>query len=944
VGDYAVLERELNETLAAILRIYQRNSGQQVPPEGMADFQRGVLEQLIRQKLMRAEAKRRGLTVSDAEAEEQLRRDPYFHPGGSFDLNLWAEFTSNPVSYESAMREARELLAGRLLLEQTTKRITPSDADLELYYSAQHERVAINAVLIDEAWFRNDTDLTATAIRAHYDSLKAGQGSEVTVFVELFIVPFPGDAGGASPSRQAEKEAAQRSDSVLAVIRGGTSFDQVASDFGGIREGGVWTTGRETGVFYGDPELGELALAAGQGEVLARALRVPGGYAAVRIKSKNEKEPPPLGQVAASVIDDYERTRLFAIAQEREAAIREANPDSFITVCTTWHAALVDTALIEVKDPSRKKLEKWYEENERNFVRLDPEGRGLITPPFEELEDLAREGYLSAEKLRVAEETAAKIARAWQKGKRDRKQEKKAQVWYELTTTTEQVRTADIPPILADSAAMAAVGRAGVLKGSRGYAVFAVASRDESCPVPEDEAIRRTYRILEAQRAHDREFEARRLYDNHRDRYITEPTYHHTAIDIDIRTWEIVELTDEEIESFYRRNESEFGTPPEVRVRHILLATPPGSDAVQSEARARDLAAAARAGADFDSLVRNFSDDRNTREQGGDTGFLTRSGAPPGFENFLDTAFALSPGQVGGPVRSPYGFHVLQCVEQKEGNLQPLDIVRSNLTSMLAREKAEQIAQQMANTAITGFDSKQDLMAWAEDKSFATFDISWRPGTRAMGPAILEEVQADLQSTPAPGVLPGTYFLAPRFVVVYLDSVAPPQPASWGEAKEKALADVDRGRRLHASEQAGKTVLAELNSGLPWSEAAAPWGGGTTDLDVGKGFVVSGIGRIPALDTLLFGEDPQRLADTESGIASTEAGALVVEVIGRRSVSQAEFATVVDSLRNQAVERALYEYFEDLKQRHKVTILRADLQMELPPPPPLLSAVEPEKR
>jgi parvulin-like peptidyl-prolyl isomerase len=941
VGEYEILEREFEETYRAILGLYQRESGQRQPPEGLAEFRRGVLEQLIRQRLMRAEAKQRGVTIAESEAEQHLRQDPYFHPGGNFDLNLWAEFSSNPESYRRAMDEATELLAGRRLLEQVYRRLTPSDDELRAYYTGQNERVALNALLIDQNWFENDTDLSAAAIRTHYDSLSVALRGAENVFVELFIVRFPGELTGARSAASTDREARERADSVLTALYSGATYEQVAADFGGIRDGGIWAKDRETGVFYEDPELGEAALAAVAGEVLTRPLRVPGGYAIVRVKSKTERQAPPLATVAGAVINDYGQMRLLNLARSRQESIRQAHPDSFLTVCTTWNAALIDTSQLEVKEPDRRTLERWYEENRRDFARLDPEGKGLVIPPFEELEEMARDNYLSQEKIRLAEETAEKIAKAWGRGKRDKKQEKMAQVWYELSSTPEGPVPPGVPPLLADSAQAALVGYAGTLRGSRGFAVFAVSSRDESCPVSEPVALQRTARILADQIARDREIAARQFYDNYPERYITAPTYHYTAVDVDIRPWDIVDMSDAEIEAFYHANIADFGVPTEVRVRHILISTPPGRDTVQALARARDISDAARRGADFDSLARNFSEDPGTSERGGDTGFLTEAGTPPGFESFTQAAFRLSPGEVAGPVRTPFGYHVIQGLERKEGTRQPLDIVWPNVSSRLASTKADSIAQMAATRAITGFDSKQAMIEWADEENYNVMELSWRPGTRAIGPAAVAEVRQGLEAKVVPGALPEFYFVAPRYVVVYLDSIGPPQRATWEEAREQALYDVDRGRRLQASMRSAEEMLAEMSAGAGWEQAAAPWGGGTAGLEIGTGFVVEGMGHIAEMDTLLFGEPDRRLDDGDAALLSTDAGGLVIQVIQRRTVTPGDFAAVADSLRNQELEYALYEYFEQLKKKYPVRILRADLDVFLPSPPPLLSAVEP---
>ncbi len=93
--------------------------------------------------------------------------------------------------------------------------------------------------------------------------------------------------------------------------------------------------------------------------------------------------------------------------------------------------------------------------------------------------------------------------------------------------------------------------------------------------------------------------------------------------------------------------------PRAVKVRHILVGT---------EAEALDLLEELRNGADFEALARERSLDENARGDGGDLGFFGRGETAAEFER---AAFAAAVGEVVGPVRTEYGFHVIQVLEQE---------------------------------------------------------------------------------------------------------------------------------------------------------------------------------------------------------------------------------------------------------------------------------------
>lgn len=90
-----------------------------------------------------------------------------------------------------------------------------------------------------------------------------------------------------------------------------------------------------------------------------------------------------------------------------------------------------------------------------------------------------------------------------------------------------------------------------------------------------------------------------------------------------------------------------------VHARHILVDTPE---------EAERLYAQLQAGADFATLAREYSQDPNTRETGGDLGFFPRGilTAP----EVEEAAFALQPGQFSEVVASVLGYHIVQVVER----------------------------------------------------------------------------------------------------------------------------------------------------------------------------------------------------------------------------------------------------------------------------------------
>jgi parvulin-like peptidyl-prolyl isomerase len=156
----------------------------------------------------------------------------------------------------------------------------------------------------------------------------------------------------------------------------------------------------------------------------------------------------------------------------------------------------------------------------------------------------------------------------------------------------------------------------------------------------------------------------------------------------------VAEVSDEDLEQYYRDNEVRLTFPEQVRVRHILLTWKPmgtTDDKAAIREQMKPILERARAGEDFAELAREFSDDYATRQNGGDTGLFKRGEMAPAFEA---AAFVLKPGEISDPVETPFGVHILKLEEHKEAYLLPLDEIREDLRDHVREERMEAAVEQ----------------------------------------------------------------------------------------------------------------------------------------------------------------------------------------------------------------------------------------------------------
>lgn len=134
------------------------------------------------------------------------------------------------------------------------------------------------------------------------------------------------------------------------------------------------------------------------------------------------------------------------------------------------------------------------------------------------------------------------------------------------------------------------------------------------------------------------------------------------------------------LRSRYEQEKARFVEPEQRMASHILVHVAADADAKAQQAakaKAEKLAAEARQpGADFAALARANSDDAGSKASGGDLGWVEKGVMAEPFEQAL---FAMQPGEVKGPVKTDFGWHVIQLREIKAGKQTPFEDVRAEL-------------------------------------------------------------------------------------------------------------------------------------------------------------------------------------------------------------------------------------------------------------------------
>ena len=227
-------------------------------------------------------------------------------------------------------------------------------------------------------------------------------------------------------------------------------------------------------------------------------------------------------------------------------------------------------------------------------------------------------------------------------------------------------------------------------------------------------------------------------YEANKDRFFSEEN-------VDIEYLELtradfagdIEVTDEVLESYYEQEQFRFQTDADRRPRHILIGSI--EENPEAEARAMDVVARLDAGESFEDLAAEVSEDPGTSGQGGDLGWLSR-----GTGVFQDAVFDMELGEVRGPVKSEFGYHVIRLDDIREGEARTFDSVREELEVEYRDLRAEELFFDAARELdALAFDAFDELASVASDMELPlqTFEGLTRTGTSSPFPVADPAVQ-----------------------------------------------------------------------------------------------------------------------------------------------------------------------------------------------------------
>lgn len=136
-----------------------------------------------------------------------------------------------------------------------------------------------------------------------------------------------------------------------------------------------------------------------------------------------------------------------------------------------------------------------------------------------------------------------------------------------------------------------------------------------------------------------------------------------------------IEITDDEMETYFEENKESFSQAEEIEASHIL---------VEDEDTAKEVKQKLDDGDDFSELAASYSTDDSNKDNGGELGYF---GEGEMVEAFEEVAFAMEVDEVSDPVKTDYGYHIIKVTDHKEAKEANLEDAKEEIKEMLIESK-----------------------------------------------------------------------------------------------------------------------------------------------------------------------------------------------------------------------------------------------------------------
>ncbi|MDX7878170.1 peptidylprolyl isomerase [Aeromonas veronii] len=274
-----------------------------------------------------------------------------------------------------------------------------------------------------------------------------------------------------------------------------------------------------------------------------------------------------------------------------------------------------------------------------------------------------------------------------------------------------------------------------------------------------------------------------------------------------------IKVTEQNAQDYYDQHQDLFQRAERRHVAHILI--PFGKDEKAAEQKAEAVLAKAKGGDDFAALAKADSSDTFSAKKGGELDWFEKGVMDPAFEK---AAFALDKaGDLSGVVKSPFGFHIIKLLGVEAAQTKPFADVKEETIARLQADKAKEKffaeQQKMADNSFENPDSL-DLTADAmgikvQSSDFFTQATAPAPlnDPKVLSVAFSEQLRDDNTNSDVIELADG------KALVLHITGHKPKAVKPLAEVKEQVIAAIKHDKASEVARGKAQGLLDKLKVG-----------------------------------------------------------------------------------------------------------------------------------
>jgi len=374
------------------------------------------------------------------------------------------------------------------------------------------------------------------------------------------------------------------------------------------------------------------------------------------------------------------------------------------------------------------------------------------------------------------------------------------------------------------------------------------------------------------------------------------------------------QVSDAELRAYYDAHKAEFTSEEQVKARHVLVMVNDQRDDAAAQARIQEAKKKLEGGADFAAVAREYSDDTASKAQGGDVGFFGRNRMVKEFE---DAAFGAQPGKLVGPVKSSFGYHLIEVTDKRPGGLQPFEAVAPQIRARLSAERSRQLAETRAKEIASKLAANKPANADAVKALAQPPAVTWLESGRVGAMDPVPGLGTTINTTAfamKKGEVSQAIQVPQGWAIVYVKDVIAAHAPTLQEVEPRVRAAVTSQKLQQLTQQKLQQARQEIAQGKTLDQVAAELGVQVQQSEEfgGQGSI-PGIGYNPELAKAALALQTGQVG----GPVSSAQGELLFQVTDHKGWDPKQYASNRDQTRSNLVQQKVQNLMGTLLEQRR---------------------------